>query len=82
MTPVGRSEGLGDFVKGEEAYRLYLSGKPFMERLIFGNVTYSRRVGEDVWKKGEDATTPEQRRSYPYEIPCWIRSNPSGTSGQ
>ena len=60
--PVATIEGRGDFARVEMADTQYVgSHEPFLERLTFANVTYTRRVGEDVWEKGQDATTPEAK---------------------
>ncbi len=58
--PVTTVEGRGDFARVAMGDTQYVgSHVAFSERLTFGNVTYTRRVGEEVWEKGEDATTPE-----------------------
>lgn len=58
--PVATVEGRGDFARVARGDTQYVgSDVPFLERLTFGNVTYTRKVGEEVWEKSEDATTPE-----------------------
>lgn len=59
--PVATIEGRGDFAQVVMADTQYVQREPFLERLTFGNVTYTRRVGEQVWEKGQDAATPEAK---------------------
>lgn len=56
-----RTEGLGDFARGELSDTQYLADKPFAERLTIGNVIYRRLVGEDTWNKAVAASTPESK---------------------
>jgi hypothetical protein len=46
--PVARMEGVGDFDRAELHHTMFLaSGQPFLERMEFGDVTYTRYVGRD-----------------------------------
>ncbi len=67
--PVATFKGVGDFEKAESHFTMFLpTGKPFLERMAFGDVTYTRYVGRDdtvglgggVWERN-DAVTPEGR---------------------
>jgi hypothetical protein len=56
-----RTEGLGDFSRGELSDTQYLADKPFAERLTIGNVIYRRLFGEDTWNKDVAAPTPQSK---------------------
>ena len=49
---VATSEGVGNFTKRQVKYALLSrSGKPIIERMEFGDVTYTRWAGEEEWDK-------------------------------